>query len=80
MVGNACQKPHLIHWDIISNGFRTMSEFQNLFKSVVAAIVNNTNTEGYTFSQIMKDVCGKKGLLQRIKGIFSKHLLKKKEA
>jgi ribosomal protein L10 len=45
----------------------TMSEFQNLFKSVVAAIVNNTNTEGYTFSQITKDVRGKKGLLQRIK-------------
>ena len=50
----------------------TMSEFQNLFKSVVAAIVNNTNTEGYTFSQITKDVRGKKGLLQKIKDIFAK--------
>jgi hypothetical protein len=49
----------------------TMSEFQNLFKSVVAAIVNNTNTEGYTFSQITKDVRGKKGLLQKIKDIFA---------
>jgi hypothetical protein len=48
-----------------------MSEFQNLFKSVVAAIVNNTNTEGYTFSQITKDVRGKKGLLQKIKDIFA---------
>ena len=48
----------------------TMSEFQNLFKSVVAAIVN-TNTEGYTFSQLTKDVRGKKGLLQKIKDIFA---------
>ena len=50
----------------------TMTEFQNLFRSVIAAIVNNANTDGYTFAQLKKDVCGKKGLLQRIKGIFAK--------
>ena len=49
----------------------TMSEFQNLFKSVVAAIVNNANTDGYDFGQITKDVRGKKGLLQKIKDIFA---------
>ena len=50
----------------------TMADFQNLFKSIVAAIVNNANTDGYTFAQLKKDVCGQKGLLQRIKGIFTK--------
>ena len=50
----------------------TMTTFQNLFKQVVATIVNNANTDGYTFAQLKKDVCGKKGLLQRIKGIFAK--------
>ena len=45
----------------------TMSEFQNLFKSVVAAIVNNANTDAYTFEQLKRDARGKKGLLQRIK-------------
>ena len=50
----------------------TMTEFQNLFRSVIAAIVNNANTDGYTFAQLKKDVCGQKGLLQRIKGIFAK--------
>jgi hypothetical protein len=50
----------------------TMSEFQNLFKGVVAAIVKNANTESYTFEQLKMDVCGKKGLLQRIKAIFAK--------
>jgi hypothetical protein len=49
----------------------TMSEFQNLFKRVIAAIVN-ANTDAYTFEQLKMDVRGKKGLLQRIKGIFSK--------
>ena len=48
----------------------TMSEFQNLFKRVIATIVN-ANTEGYTFSQLTKDVRGKKGLLQKIKDIFA---------
>jgi hypothetical protein len=48
-----------------------MSEFQNLFKRVIAAIVN-ANTDAYTFEQLKMDVRGKKGLLQRIKGIFSK--------
>jgi hypothetical protein len=49
----------------------TMSEFQNLFKSVVAAIVNNANTDGYDFGQLKRDVRGKKGLLQKIKDIFA---------
>ena len=48
-----------------------MTEFQNLFKRVIAAIVN-ANTDGYTFAQLKKDVCGKTGLLQRIKTIFLK--------
>jgi hypothetical protein len=50
----------------------TMSEFQNLFKGVVAAIVKNANTESYTFEQLKMDVRGKKSLLQKIKDIFSK--------
>ena len=49
----------------------TMSEFQNLFKGVVAAIVN-ANTADYTFTQLKNDVCGKKGLVQKIKAIFAK--------
>lgn len=49
----------------------TMSEFQNLFKQVVAAIVN-ANTDGYTFEQLKKDVRGKKGLLQSVNDIFAK--------
>ena len=49
----------------------TMSEFQNLFKHVVAAIVN-ANTDGYTFEQLTKDVCGKKGIMQKTKGIFAR--------
>lgn len=48
----------------------TMSEFQILFKRVIATIVN-ANTDGYTFSQLTKDVRGKKGLLQKIKTIFT---------
>ena len=49
----------------------TMSEFRNLFKHVVAAIVN-ANTDGYTFEQLTKDVCGKKGIMQKTKGIFAR--------
>jgi hypothetical protein len=49
----------------------TMSEFQNLFKRVVAAIVNNANTDGYDFEHLANDVCGKKGLMQKIKDIFA---------
>ena len=49
----------------------TMSEFQNLFKHVVAAIVN-ANTDGYTFEQLTKDVCGKKSFMQKTKNIFAK--------
>ena len=49
----------------------TMTTFQNLFKQVVAAIVNNANTDGYDFGQLTKDVRGKKGLLQKIKDIFA---------
>ena len=50
----------------------TMCEFQNLFKRVVAAIVNNTNTDGYDFEHLKKDVRGKKGTVQKIKDIFAK--------
>ena len=49
----------------------TMSEFQNLFKRVIAAIVH-ANTESYTFKQLKMDVRAPKGLLQRIKDIFAK--------
>ena len=44
----------------------TMSEFQKLFKRIIAAIIN-ANTDAYTFEQLKRDVRGKKGLLQRIK-------------
>ena len=50
----------------------TMSEFQNLFKRVVTAIVSNANTDGYYFEQLKKDVCGNKGLIQKIKDTFVK--------
>jgi hypothetical protein len=49
-----------------------MSEFQKLFKSVIAAIVNNANTDGYHFGQLKKDVCGQKSLMQKIKDTFAK--------
>ena len=49
----------------------TMNDFQILFKKVVAAILNNTNTDGYDFEHLKKDVCGKKGLMQKIKAIFA---------
>ena len=50
----------------------TVSEFQNLFGRVVSAIVNNTNTDGYDFEHLKKDVCDKKGLMQMIKDTFAK--------
>ena len=50
----------------------TMTEFQILFRSVIAAIVNSSNTDGYNLKQLKKDVLGKKGLKQKIKGIFAK--------
>ena len=50
----------------------TMTEFQNLFKRVVAAIVNNTNTDGYDFEHLKNDVCDKIGLMQKIKDTFAK--------
>ena len=50
----------------------TMLDFQNLFLRVVAAIVNNSNTDGYDFEQLKKDVQGKKDFMQKIKDIFSK--------
>lgn len=49
----------------------TMSEFQILFKRVIAAIVN-AGTDGYNFEQLKKDVCVKKGLVQKIKDFFAK--------
>ena len=49
----------------------TILEFQNLFKSVVAAIVNNVNTDGDNFEHLKKDVCDKKGLVQKIKDVFA---------
>ncbi len=49
----------------------TMSEFQNLFKRVVAAIVND-NADDYSFGQLKKDICEKKGLIQKLKNIFAK--------
>ena len=49
----------------------TMSEFQKLFKRIIAAIIN-ANTDAYTFEQLKRDARGKKGLLQRIKAIFAK--------
>jgi hypothetical protein len=50
----------------------TMSEFQNLFKRVVASIVSNSNTDGYNFEQLKKDMCIKENLIQKIKAIFAK--------
>ena len=50
----------------------TMLKFQNIFKQVVSAIVNNANTDGYDFEHLKKDVRGKKGLMQKIKDTFVK--------
>ena len=49
----------------------TMSAFQRLFNRVIAALVQ-ANADSYTFEQLKKDVCGKKGVLQKLKAIFSK--------
>jgi acyl-coenzyme A synthetase/AMP-(fatty) acid ligase len=49
----------------------TMSEFQKLFKRIIAAIIN-ANTDAYTFEQLKRDVRGKKGLMQKIKEVFAK--------
>ena len=51
---------------------QTMTKFQDLFKSVVAAIVNNSNTDGYDFGQLKKDMCVEENLMQKIKAIFAK--------
>jgi len=45
--------------------------FQTLFNRVVAAIVNNANTDGYDFEQLKKDVLGKRSIMKKIKGIFT---------
>ena len=50
----------------------TMSEFQNIFKQVVSAIVNNANTDGYDFEHLKKDVLGKKDLKQKMKDAFAR--------
>jgi hypothetical protein len=50
----------------------TMTDFQNLFQNVVAAIVNNANTEGYDFGQLKKDAGIKESLMQKMKDIFAK--------
>jgi hypothetical protein len=49
---------------------KTMSEFQNLLKRVIATIVNAA--DGYTFEQLKKDACGRKGVLQKLKDTFAK--------
>ena len=43
---------------------------KKLFKRIIAAIIN-ANTDAYTFEQLKRDARGKKGLLQRIKDIFT---------
>ena len=48
-----------------------MIKFQNLFKQVIATIIN-ANTDNYTFKQLKKDVLGKKSLSQKLKDIFTK--------
>ena len=50
----------------------TMAAFQQLFKRVVAEIVNNSGAEDYTFKQLKKAVCGKKSFAQKLKELFSK--------
>ena len=54
----------------------TISEFQNLYKRVVAAIVHSDN-DGYTFEQLKKDVVGKKSLLSTLRVLFFKKNKKK---
>ena len=53
----------------------TMSEFKNIFRQVISAIVNNANADGYDFEHLKMDVCGKKGLKQKIKDTFAKKKL-----
>jgi hypothetical protein len=50
----------------------TMSNFQNLYKRVVAAIVHSDN-DGYTFEQLKKDAGGKKSLLHNLRDFFKKN-------
>ena len=47
----------------------TMIAFKELFKRVVATIINNTNTDGCSFKQLKEYVCGKKSLLEKLKGV-----------
>ena len=51
---------------------KTMTDFQELFKRVVAAIVHNVNIDGYQFKQLMNDVSERKGLAEKIKEILFK--------
>ena len=50
----------------------TMDEFQRLYQRVIAAIVHNANNDGYRFSDLMNEVCGKKSLAQKIREMFSR--------
>ena len=52
---------------------KTMSDFKDLLKRTVASMLHNVNADAYTFDQLKRDVCGKKGFAQKIKGIFSKN-------
>jgi hypothetical protein len=54
----------------------TISEFQKLYKRVVAAIVHSDN-DGYTFAQLQKDAVGKKSLLNTLRALFFKKNKKK---
>ena len=49
---------------------KTMIAFQELFNRVVSAIVNNANTDGYSFKQLKEYVCGRKNLLQKFKDML----------
>ena len=51
----------------------TMIAFQKLFGNIVTAIVNNADTDGYSFKELKGYVRGKKNLLQKLKDIFSKN-------
>jgi hypothetical protein len=54
----------------------TISEFQKLYKRVVAAIIHSDN-DGYTFAQLQKDAVGKKSLLNTLRALFFKKNKKK---
>ena len=58
--------------EVAADAYQDDPLHNNLFKWVVAAIVNNANTDGFDFEQLKKDVCGNRGLMQRIKAIFAK--------